>query len=53
MKFIGDGDSSIHPTLIQNVPVWDHAIQKLEGANHMCKYYRGALEQLVKAYKGN
>ena len=32
MKFIGDGDSSIHPTLIQNVPVWDHAIQKLECA---------------------
>ena len=29
MKFIGDGDSSIHPTLIQNVPVWGHAIQNV------------------------
>ena len=47
-KFIGDSDSSVHPTLIQNVPVWGHAIQKLECANHMCKCYCGALEQLVK-----
>ena len=56
MKFIGDGDSSIQPTLIQNVPVWGHAIQKLECANHICKCYRGVLEQLVKdnpSYKGN
>ncbi len=54
-RFIGDGDSSVHPTLIQNVP-WGHAIQKLECANHACKCYRGALEQLVNSnpsYKGS
>ncbi len=54
-KFTGDCDSSVHPTLIQNVPGWGHYIQKLECANHICKCYRGALEQLVKdkpSYKG-
>ncbi len=54
-KFIGDGDSSVHPTLIQNVPGWGHYIQKLECANRICKCYRGVLEQLVKdkpSYKG-
>ncbi len=52
---IGDGDSSVYPSLIQNVPGWGHCIQKLECANHSCKYYRGALEKLVlenPAYKG-
>ncbi len=38
-KFIGDGDSSVHSTLIQNVPGWGHFIQKLECANHICKCY--------------
>ncbi len=55
-KFIGDGDSSVHPTLIQSVPGWGHMIQRLECANHMCKCYGGALEQLVKdnpSYKGS
>ncbi len=55
IHFIGDGDSSssVHPTLIQNVPGWGHAIKKLECA---CKCYRGALERLVQdnpSYKGN
>ena len=52
--FIGDGDSSVFPTLIQRVP-WGHAIKKLECANHVCKCYRGALEKLVQdnpSYKG-
>lgn len=55
-QFIGDGDSSVHPTLLQNVPGWGHAIRKLECANHACKCYRGALEQLIQnnpSYKGN
>ena len=56
MEFvIGDGDNSVHPTLIQNVPGWGFAINKIECANHACKCYRGALEQLVKnnpSYKG-
>ena len=55
-QFIGDGDSSVHPTLIQNVPGWGNAIKKHECANHTCKCYRGALEQLVQnnpSYKGS
>ena len=54
-QFIGDGDSSVYPTLLQNVP-WGYAIRKLECANHACKCYRGALELLVKSnssYKGS
>ncbi len=47
IRFVGDGDSSVHPTLIKNVPEWGHAIKKLECANHACKCYRGALERLV------
>ena len=53
--FIGDGDSSVYPTLIQNVPGWGHAIKKLECANHACKCYRGGLEKLVhenSSFKG-
>ena len=47
-QFIGDGDSSVYPTLTQKVPGWGHAIRKLECANHACKCYRGALEKLVQ-----
>ena len=55
-KFIGDGDSSVYPTLLQSVPGWGHTIEKLECANHACKCYRGALERLVQdnpSYKGS
>ena len=55
MKFVGDGDSSVHPTLLLQVPVWGRHIQKLECANHACKCYRGRLEKLVQdnpTYKG-
>ena len=48
IQFVGDGDISVHPTLIQHVPVLGHAIRKLECANHACKCNRGALKQLVK-----
>ena len=55
IRFIGDGDSSVYPTLIASVPVWGHAIRKIECANHACKCYRAGLEKLVQAnphYKG-
>ena len=55
MRFIGDGDSSVYPTLVTNVPIWGHAIRKIECANHACKCYRTGLEKLVQAnphYKG-
>ena len=55
-SFIVDRDSSVYPTLLQCVPEWGHAIKKVECANHTCKCYRGALEQLVKehpSYKGS
>ena len=44
-RVVGDGDSSVYPTLVQNVPQWGHAIRKVECANHACKCYRGALER--------
>ena len=47
--FIGDGDSSVYPTLLSQVPVWGHAIRKIECANHAVKCYRSALENLVKS----
>ena len=55
IKFVGDGDSSVHTTLIAGVPGWGRAIEKLECANHACKCYRGSLEKLVQVnphYKG-
>ena len=55
-QFIGDGDSSVYPTLLTSVPIWGHAIKKIECANHACKCYRGALEKLVDdnpSYKGS
>ncbi len=55
-KFVGDGDGSVYSTLIHNVPEWGHVIKKIECANHACKCYRGALEQLVQknpSYKRN
>ena len=38
--FIGDGDSSVYPALTQRIPVWGHAIRKLECTNHARKCYR-------------
>lgn len=55
ISFIGDGDSSVYSTLVQNVPGWGRDIQKMECANHACKCYRGALEKVVQdnpSYKG-
>ena len=47
-KFVGDGDSSVYPSLITGVPQWGHAIHKIECANHAIKCYRGALEKLAQ-----
>ena len=55
-RFDGDGDSSVHTTLLQGVPGRGHVIKKLECANHACKCYRAGLEKLVQmnsSYKGN
>ena len=54
IEFIGDGDSSVYPTLISSIS-WGYAIKKLECANHAVKCYRSALENLIHnnpAYKG-
>ena len=56
IRFVGDGDSSVYPTLIQNVPGWGRYIKKMECANHCCKCYQSALEELVQEkpqYKRN
>ena len=55
IKFIGDGDSSVHAQLIAGVSGWGYAIQKQECANHAVKCFRSSLEKLVKdkpQYKG-
>ena len=55
-RFIGDGDSSVHTTLLKSVPGWGFAIIKLEFANHASKCYRGAPEKIVQensSYKGS
>ena len=55
-RFVGDGDSSVYPTLFQNVPGWGYAIKKIECTNHACKCYRSSLEKLVQehpSYKGS
>ena len=40
MRFIGDGDSWVYPTLLTTVPGWGRAIVKMECTNHTCKCYR-------------
>ena len=55
MKFVGDGDSSVYPTLLQGVPLWGRDIKNIECANHACKCYRASLEKLAAdnpSYKG-
>lgn len=54
-KVIGDGDSSVYPTLVAGVPGWGYAITKLECANHATKCYRAALAKLAQdnaSYRG-
>ena len=46
-KFVGDGDSSVYPTLLSEVPIWGHDIKKIECANHSCICYRSSLEKLA------
>ena len=55
IKFIGDSDSFVYPSLVAAVPGWGYAISKQECANHALKCYMASLEQLVKEksqYKG-
>ena len=55
MNFIGNGDSSVYPTLIANVPGLGYYIKKQECANHALKCLRVSLERLEKdkpSYKG-
>ena len=53
-QFIGDGDSSVYPALVSDVP-YDNFIKKMECANHGVKCYHTALKNLVHdkaCYKG-
>ena len=53
-EFIGDGDSSVHRTLVRKVP-YGTLIKKVECANHAVKCFCGTLESLVldkPSYKG-
>ena len=55
INFVGDGDSSVYPTLVSNVPGWGYSIKKQECTNHALKCYRASLKQLINdkpSYKG-
>ena len=55
IKFIGDGDSSVHAQLISGISGWGYAIQKQECASHAVKCFQSSLEKLMKdnpQYKG-
>ena len=47
MKFIGDGDSSVHYNIITSVPYGRH-VEKIECANHAVKAYHSRLANIVK-----
>ncbi len=44
--FTGDGDSSVHASLVTQVPGWGHVIRKVECANHAVKCYRGCIGEV-------
>ena len=46
--FVGDGDSSVCPTLIGGVAGWGRVIKNQECANHACKCYRAGLKALAQ-----
>ena len=45
INFVGDGDSSMYPTLVAGVPGWGYAIEMQECANHALKCFRGHLRR--------
>ena len=47
INFVGDGDSSVHARILQDVPIWGRFVQKVECANHATKCLRSSLEKLV------
>lgn len=53
MRFIGDGDSSVYPSLLNGVTGWGRDIKKIECANHSCKCYHLSLQRQRRAYHKN
>ena len=47
-RFVGDGNGSVYPTLIDNVTGCGRYIEELECANYACNCYRSGLEKLVQ-----
>ena len=47
MWMIGDGDSSVHHSVMINAP-YGRDVQKVECSNHAIKCYRSGLEKLAK-----
>jgi len=44
---VGDGDSSVHQSIIRNVP-YRREVEKIECCNHTVKCFQGSMEKLVK-----
>ena len=54
MWMVGDGDSSVHQSVIRNVPYGKH-MEKIECSNYAVKCFRGSVEKLAKdnpSFKG-
>ena len=47
MNIISDGDSSVFARVWEEVPILRRNVEKLECANHTCKYFGSNLEKLV------
>lgn len=55
MYFIAEGDSSVYSQILDRVPVWFKDVKELECTNHITKYNRSNLGNLVAeniSYKG-
>ena len=47
---IADGDSSVHRSIIDSVPIYGRRVKKIECANHAVRCYRKSLHDLVESH---
>ena len=46
---IGDGDSSVHKSIVDTVPIYGRRVKKIECTNHAIRCYRKSVHDLVEA----
>lgn len=47
---IGDGDSSVHKSIVDSVPTYCRHVKKLECVNHAVRCYQMSFHDLVEAH---